>query len=353
MGISQTVGLNPGDEVPAKTTEEDRLLNLFWNRAELKKEFSNLRDDRDHLIERLQEQEKQTERERKRMRDMEKLLANPDSGYRAIVYFQLRALWGKCHRQLEKFCDQLKKQQQDRERKRQIMEFNQERQKRLQEINGRIVSTKAEADDMKNVIAGFERQRDNLRGFWNYFKRRNMQATVDEHKTKLAAIRSRLEDLFDRRIKIESEPWPEYPGLGISGKRAINVAMLALSQHLFVQLSDGTVANLARTAKHKKVQDVDYGTRSDCEYKMKKIDELANALMSNRNYADELRARTDMLNKQVEFKSNTETVPAATSVARLASAVPGFDPGRTVASIPLEINVLADDYWDIQKLLMK
>lgn len=352
MGISQTMsGVNAPEKPASNTTEEERLLNLFWNRAELKKEFSNLRDDRDHLLEKLSEQEKKTEAERKRMREMEKLLADPDSGFRAIVYFQLRDMWGKCHRQLVKFTEQLKKQQQDRERKRQIMIFNQERQKRLQEVNGRIVSTKAEADDMKHVIAGIERQRDNLRGFWNYFKRRELQGSVDEHKAKLAEIRSRLEELFDRRIKVESEPWPEYPGLSSSGKRAINVALIAMTQHLYVQLSDSKIASLARTAMLKRVEEVSYGSRPDCEYMMKKIQNLAAAMMSDTGYADELRARTDILGKQVEYKNDQDTIPAAASLAQMVMSVPGFSSAS--AAMPVEVNVLVDDYWDLQKLLLK
>lgn len=357
MGLSQIMpGWSASDTPQSKgdaAAEEDRLLNLFWNRAELKKEFSNLRADRDHLIERLRDQEKKTEGVRKQLRNMEKLLADPDAGYRAIVYYQLRGLWQTCHRQLGKFSEQLKKQQQDRERKRQIMEFNQERQKRMTEVSGRIVSVKAEVDDMKHVVTGLESQRDALRGFWNYFKRRDLQAKIDEQRGRLAEVRSRLEELFDRRIKIESEQWPDYAGLGTSGKRAINIAMIALSQHLFVQLTDGSVATLARIANVKKLDEVNYGGRTDCEFLMNKITELTGALMSDRNYADELRARTEMLNKQIEYNSDKDTIPSATSFAKLETSVPGFAAGRSLSSVPLDINVLVDDYWDAQKLLLK
>ncbi|MDH3767418.1 MAG: hypothetical protein OES99_03070 [Gammaproteobacteria bacterium] len=335
------------------SAEEERLLNLFWNRAELKKEFSNLRHDRDHLIERLREEEKKTEAVKKQIRNMEKMLADPDSGFKAIVYYQLQALWRLCHKQLAKFSSQLKKQQQDRERKRQIMEFNQERQKRLTELSGRIVSVKAEADDMKNLIAGHERQREGMNGFWNYFKRRKAQVEIDERKVQLTGIRARLEELFDRRIKIESEPWPDYSGLGIDGKRAINLAMIALAQHLFVQLMDSSVATLARSANIKKVADVDYGGRSDCDFLMAKVKELGGLLMSDRNYADELRARTELLRTQVAYKSDTDTVPEALTLAKLATSLPGFAAGRGVSTIPLDVNILVDDYWDTQKLLMQ
>ena len=353
MGISQIMSGWRASDTTTDSAEQDKLLDLFWNRAELKKEFSNLRHDRDHLIERLRDEEKKTEGVKKQLRAMEKLLADPETGFKAMVYFQLRAIWMLCHKQLAKFSDQLKKQQQDRERKRQIMEFNQERQRRLSELGGRIVSVKAEADDMKNLIAGHERQRDGLRGFWNYFKRRHKQVEIDEHKVKLTEIRARLEHLFDRRIKIESEPWPDYSGLGIDGKRAINLAMIALAQHLFVQLTDGSIATLARSANIKKIEDVDYGGRSNCDFLMKKIGELSQLMMSDRNYADELTARTEMLRSEIVYKSDSDTVPDAACLAKLATSVRGFSSGPTVSSVPLDINILTDDYWDTQKLLMK
>lgn len=355
MGISQMLAPSQATESPVTVPpdDQDRLLNLFWNRAELKKEFSNLQHDRDHLLEKLKEQEKATDMVRRELRELELLLANPDDGFRAIVYFQLRELWTACHDKLGRFAEELKKQQQDRERKRQIMQFNQERQKRLKDISGRIVSVKAEADDMKRVLAGLEGERAALTGFWNYFKRREMQQTLDEHKEKLTAIRARIEELFDRRIKIESEPWPDYPGLGIGGKRAINMAMIALAQHLYVQLSDNKVATYARGARLKKVKDVSYGSRSDCEYLMKSVAEVAASLTSRRSYGDELKARTEMLNKQVEFRNERDTIPDATTLSKLATSVPGFDARRTISTMPKDVNVLTEDYWDIGKLLLK
>lgn len=354
MGISQMLVSGPGGEKarPAQHDDEDRLLHLFWNRAELKKEFSNLQHDRDHLLEKLREQEKATEKVRRELRDLELLLANPDDGYRAIVYFQLRELWVACHEKLARFAEELKKQQQDRERKRQIMQFNQDRQKRLKDLSGRIVSVKAEADDMKRVLAGLVAQQEALTGFWNYFKRRAMQKPVEEHKERLAAIRARLEEFYDRKIKIESEPWPDYPGLAVNGKRAINMAMIALAQHLYLQLTDKKIATHARTAQLKKVKDVNYGQRGECEYLMKHIAERSASLAAG-GHGDQLRARTELLHKQVEFRSERDTIPDAATLARLPTAVPGFDAPRSLPAMPIEVNILADDYWDIGKLLLK
>lgn len=354
MGISQILSPSRVDAPRAEhVDEQDRLLHLFWNRAELKKEFANLQHDRDHLLEKLKEQEKTTEKVRRELRELELLLANPDDGYRAIVYFQLRELWNACHDKLARFSEELTKQQQDRERKRQIMQFNQDRQKRLKEVSGRIVSVKAEADDVKRLLAAVTAERDGLTGFWNYFKRREIQQSIDEHKEKLATVRARIEELFDRRIKIESEPWPDYAGLGIGGKRAINLAMIALAQHLYVHLTDNSVAAHARGARLKKVTDVRYGTPMDCSYLMKSVQTLTAELASGATNGDELKARTEMLKKQVEYRSEKDTVPDAATLCKTATSVPGFDPRRTVSAMPVEVNVLVDDYWDLGSLLLK
>src|SRR5260370_490736 len=62
---------------------------------------------------------------------LEVLLGNPDFGFGALVHFQLRALWKGCNVQLEQFGAELRRQQEDRERKRQLVEFHQDRQARV------------------------------------------------------------------------------------------------------------------------------------------------------------------------------------------------------------------------------
>ena len=76
--------------------DDDRLLNLFRNRAELKKAFAELQKALRLAEERLASQEAATRRAEERFQAIEQLLARPDTGYTALVYFQLRALWHAC-----------------------------------------------------------------------------------------------------------------------------------------------------------------------------------------------------------------------------------------------------------------
>ncbi len=337
------------------TNEEERLVRLFRNRAELKKEFSNLRDDRDQLLDKIKEEESATLRVRKQLAALEARLANPDTGYNAIVYYQLCALWVDCNRQLRKFSEELIKQQEDRERRRQIMEFNQERQKRLAKLSDQILVVKAESDDMKKVVQTFEERVEALRGFWNYFKRRRMMVELEEQRELFNTVRARIEEMFDRRIKVESEPWPDYPGLGVEGKRAINLAVIALAQHLYLQVAENKLGAKAKLVQVKGVQEITYGTRSDCEYLMAKISEAADKLKGAKDYAETLTARTNFLARRVEYRADEDTVPRATCTENIPVKI-GLDANGESKSVggspPLDVNVLAEDFWDLHSVIL-
>ena len=112
--------------------EQERLLKLYWNRAELKKELSNLDDDLYQLGDRLKQQTAATQRARDDLESLETLLGNPELGFGVLAHYQLRGLWRACHLQLAQFCGELRRQQEDRERKRELVQFHEERQARLE-----------------------------------------------------------------------------------------------------------------------------------------------------------------------------------------------------------------------------
>ena len=88
--------------------EQDRLLLLFANRANLKKEFAGLREERYHLLDKLKQQEGATQRAKDQMTELEALLADPIAGFNAVVFYQLRNIWMTCHDEMELFAAELK-----------------------------------------------------------------------------------------------------------------------------------------------------------------------------------------------------------------------------------------------------
>ncbi len=332
-----------------KSTETDeQLLKLYWNRVELKKDFSGLREERYQLQEQIKDREAQTRRTESQLEALEDLLVSPDGGYNAIVFYQLRALWRACSAQLKKFAAELKKQQEDRERKKEIMEFNQDRQQRLNQLNSEIDAVKAEAEEFKAGIAALESQLKSLKGFWNYFKRSRLKQEIDSRQADFEQYRSRLEKLFEARLQIEGQPWPEFPGLGAEGKRLINIATIALAQHLYIHFSEDKLASLAKEAMQRQPQEVKYGTKQECGYRMEKIKKSLVGMKAALDRTQDIKARSGYFKEKAKYRSESETVPMVESVASLSLGPTGPVLPRSVS----DINILQEDYWGLYDVFL-
>ncbi len=326
---------------------DERLMNLFRNRVELKKAFLEQQAERDHLREQLRNQEASTRRAEERLDAMERLLSKPEAGHSALVYFQLRSVWKASLEQLHSFAEQLFKQQEDRARRKQIMRFNQERDRRLADLSDVIREARAEVDRRKADLDVARLDVESASGFMRLFKRRQLRARMAQIESQWEEARDKLEQLFDKRIKIESEAWPEFPGLNVEAKRAVNIAIIALAQHLYVHFSENDIARMARDAATRPIQDIKYGSEQDCKYLMGKIQELLARMREGSDWAREIKSRAQTLRRQVSFRSERETVPMAGSLTSLPVAVGDGNFRQTVSEVALDVNVLSDEYWDL------
>jgi chromosome segregation ATPase len=98
--LSNIRQLLPGARQPE---QDERLLQLYWNRAELKKELTRLQDERMKLLEQLRNQETATARAKEQVQVLEEYLGNPEIAVHALVYFQLRAVWRAAGARLGRF----------------------------------------------------------------------------------------------------------------------------------------------------------------------------------------------------------------------------------------------------------
>ncbi|MGD8977679.1 MAG: hypothetical protein PVG91_08745, partial [Gammaproteobacteria bacterium] len=117
-----------------ESEQDEQLVNLFRNRAQLKKAYLELQDQCTRLKDDLRNSQASTRRAEERLEAIERLMAKPEAGFSGLVYFQLRSLWRTCNEQLQKFSEELRRQQDDRERKRQILRFNEDRGRRLEDL---------------------------------------------------------------------------------------------------------------------------------------------------------------------------------------------------------------------------
>ncbi len=328
----------------SKGVFDERLLQLFRNRAQLKKSHQELQNQYHCLEEKLKNSEASTRRAEERLDAIERLMAKPEAGYNGMVYFQLRALWRACNDQLQAFAEDLRKQQEDRERKKQLQRFNQNRQHRMEEVNDLIMRLKDDADAAAEEIVALEERKARLVGIWNYFRRRELGARLGQKRSEHAAARARIEEMFDRRIKIEGEPWPEFPGLSVEGRRIINVAVIAYAQLLYAHFSESNISRLAREAVTRPIQDLKYGSEKECTYLTGKIEKLMLDLKGRHLNVPGLKELALEIRRHVEFRNDEETVPVAASLDGMALDVAARGP---------RINVMMEEYWDLYEVFIR
>jgi len=323
--------------------EDERLVELFRNRAELKKELSALDDERHRLLDRLKLQEGANMRVQEQLEALEQYLGQPEEGDKSLAYFQLRAVWRAASTRLEKFAAELTRQQKDRERKAQLLEFERVGQARAAEVERELVEARVLADQLQAEQKLARQRLADLRGFWNYFGRGRLQEAVQARAERIEASLTQVTDLSDRLHEMQSEPPPLFEGVSIDGRRAINLAVIAYAESLCDRLAAEGLAESARETTLRRLYDTHYGGRQECQAIMQKASRaLADLEQVHDDFAD-VKARTDRLRRTAAYKGPEDTVPSPDSIQPAAGAARG-------QSVP---NVLLEEYWEIYKALVR
>ena len=332
-------------------SDDERLLNLFRNRAELKKAFADLQKALRLAEERLASQEAATRRAEERFQAIEQLLARPDTGYTALVYFQLRALWHACQERLQTLSAELRGRQEDRVRREELMRFNQGKQRQLAALDQQLAQAQDELEERRAKRNAARKALDDAHRFWAYFRRRKLAEALARREDEMGGARLRLAELQDRRAAVNAEPWPEFSGLGVKAKREINLRVIAAAQELYLHFSRDELARKARDANLNTVQEMRYGSESECKLLIGKVREAVATLGPSVPTAEAVEARARLIEQGAQYRSDRETVPMASSVARIE--LPALDPASGMRRrMPIEVNVLDEEYWNIYEALI-
>src|ERR1051325_3785353 len=127
--------------------EDTRVLALFKNRAELKKAYGELEDEIYRLKDRIKQQEGATARVQEMLSALEQRLGAQESGYPALVFYQLRGLWQLGRELIEQFLSDLARQLEDRERRAHFAEYNRRLFARRQAVEGQLRSAETQVAD--------------------------------------------------------------------------------------------------------------------------------------------------------------------------------------------------------------
>lgn len=330
--------------------DDERLLKLFRNRTELKKEFAKLRREGERLHEQLQQQEGATLRSQQQLEQLEGMLAHPVQAANASVFYQLRGIWNHCRRKLVRLGEDLLAHQRDREMKLDLNQFDAARKAAMAVFERHEVQARTQYDTAGAELESLHRQHIKARGFWNYFRRRAITAQIDVAMESREIAAQQLTQCLEQKKAKEAEPPPSFDGLTVEGRRKINLVIIAIAQELYLHFSKRNISGLAREASVRQVSDVNYGDITACRNMNIRIEKCLRSLPTGQELVARARHRVTYLEGCAGYRLETDTVPVAGSFGEIPLEVGDGGDARGQSSV--SINVLADEYWEVYSVLL-
>lgn len=343
------LGLNR--EAERKLEEEGRVIELFRNRAELKKAYGSLQDEIHRLKDRLKQQEGATARVQEMLETLEARLATPDTGYPSLAFYHLRGLWEAGRLLIAQFVSDLARQQDEKERRQHMAEGNRRQVARRQALEAQQAEAEAASADARARAEAAERELGSLTRFWHYFKRREAQSRVEILRNALQLAELDLSDAKGAFEMLEKEQAAEFPGLSLDARRAINLAAIAYAEALCMRLARTKLVVLAKEAAGRREVSDEYGDRAECESLMADIARAKVVIQQRSNISADIKSRVERLRQVARYRNDADTVPSVDSIGFAEGDVlAGAAQGASALKLP---NVLADDTWDLFRVLLR
>lgn len=336
--IRQLGFLRLGRAASTPEVDHDRLMHLFRNRAELKKAYSGVQDEVQRLKDRIKQQEGATARVQEMLQGLEGRLSQPETAYPTLVFYQLRELWSLGRTLLTQFVAELAEQQEERERRAFLADYNRRQFDRRQGIDANLRLAEGRAADARTAVSELEQRMQSLRRFWHYFKRRALRQRLQEVNLHSLMCVQDLDSARTARAQLDAEAPPDFAGLSIEARRAINLAAVGYAQIMCDRLAPTSLLEPARVAAGRREPPRDdYGDRARCEATMAEIQRARVVLEQRANLSPEIKQRSDRLGELAKYRNDGDTVPVAES---LSAAVDGS-------------RALNDDMWEIYRVLLR
>jgi hypothetical protein len=339
---------------PERAPDEDhRVLELFRNRAELKKAYGGLQEETFRLKDLIKQQEGATQRAQEMLNTLEARLGTPETAYGALVFYQLRRLWQSGRELLTQFVADLARQQDERERRVHLAQYNRSQFAKRQSAQKQIDAAQALHGRSAARVEELLSERARLTRFWHYFRRRALERRSHAAHTQLNEAQAALDQAQAALEEIGRENPPEFSGLSLGARRAINMAAIAYAEALCLRVATlkTPLVALAHEATAQREAGDSYGTPQECVLLMGQITRAQTLLAARGGLAEEIRARSERLQRVVRYRTPNEASPLADSIAFSEGDILELAPlGADAQRLP---NVLAEDTWDLFRVLLR
>ena len=352
MKALKPFGLFGGNESTAPDAPEDgRVVELFRSRAELRKQHDELGQELQRLRDRLKQQEAATARTQEMFAALETRLESADTGLSTLVFYHLRALWGDGREIIGSLIQDLAAKQEERERKAFALEGNRRQFQLRKDTEQALRQAESNIVNARQQLAAFDAQLAKLDKWWHRWERPKMLAKRPALQDAVAAADAALQAARVRVENIEKAGAGDFPGISVEAKRAINIAAVACAEVLCLRLARTNLVAAARSAMSKREPTEYYGDLPACVSIMSDIVKARSLLKQRGGITQDVAQRSERLRATAAYLGEFETVPIPESCAvSEGDILTHGSQGVTAAKLP---NVLAEDTWDLFKVLLR
>lgn len=332
---------------PDEVQDNDKLVDLFRNRAELKKEFAALRNEKYQLLDRIKQHEGATARVQQKMDHLESLLLDRDWVHNVVAFYQLRRLAAHCNSKLRRFAEQLKQQREQRIQNQVMSDWNEQRSQRIGDLKPLIDEQRLKTQLLEDQLQSVRHKFATMNGVAKMFRGRNLEEEIAGIVLRIEQGQAKETELLKSLESIQNLDPPDHKGLDDATKRSINFVIMAFVQQLYLHFEDDNLAAMAKEASEKSVGAINYGTKYECDEIIERIEKRWVSMESVLDFADVLQTRAKLIAEHAIFRSDNDVVPVPGSVATVFV----IDANGVVKE--KDANLLGDNYFGVSKVLSR
>ena len=325
--------------------EQDKLIDLFRNRAELKKEFAALRDEKYQLQDRIKQHIGATARVEQQLDQLENLLLDPNWVLNVAVFYQLRHLARGCAQKLERFAEQLKQQHEKQRHSEVLAVWGRHRHEKTAAVERNVGEHRMTMQLLEDQLESERHRLLSMGTVMKWFRGRAVAREMQHISARIDAGQVQEEEMLQDLQSFENMDPPSQSGLDIATKRSVNIKILAFAQQLYLQFDDGNLLCLAKEATEKRVGTVKYGSNEQCAKILASLERRGRDDHLSSSDTDILKKRLRLISQCAEYRNADDAVPVPASVARVFAIASAGEVTET------DVDILGDNYFGIAKIL--
>jgi hypothetical protein len=334
-------------EEEEKDQDSAKLMDLYWNRAELKKAYADARNEHFRLKDRIKQEQGATARVQQKLDHIEDLLIDPESAYSVLVFYQLRGLALRCENRLALFAEQLKQQREKKQHEDMMSNWNTGLDQDSAEFEEKLLIIRNSMRQTADQVSTLQQQLASMGGIRKLFKGRPIKAEMKGLEQQVDFAQAEENSILADLDSVGQREAPETRGLDSASKRSINLMIIAYAQELYLQFSAQEFATMVKEASNKSAGGIGYGNRHECTQILGQILKRIEIMEQATDDAATLRKRAKLIGDRAVFSKETDVVPVSGSVTAV------FEFGDDDRLREFEVSILGENYWGISKVLSR